>query len=148
MSAQHHNMRQDFVPQHNQSQFCYPKAERAEAEKVKDRLKNRGSRYPSKNRFQPPITDKATLGDRAAHNYDSDELCPKLLPVDRQEFRGCKSRDVDRRNKRWNKDIYLGSFLEASLYDGEYIQNPHQNAGACLSETACPVIFERRMVLQ
>lgn len=119
MSAKKHTMGQESRPQRDQSQFCHSKAERAEAKKAKARFENPGPVYPSKNRFDPPIADKATSGDRASHSFDSDELCPKILPIDRQEFRGCKSRDVDRRIERWNKEVYLGSFLEASAYDGE-----------------------------
>lgn len=112
-------MAQGSVPQHDQSQFCHPKADGAKAKKARARLENHGPVYPSKNRSQRLIADKATLGDKDAHNYDSDELCPKLLPPDRQESRGCKNRDMDKRTKRWNKEVYLGSFPEEGAYAGE-----------------------------
>lgn len=108
MSAQHHTPDQDSVPQHDQAQFYHTKAEHAEVKKAKYCLKNHGPAYPPKNRFQPPLADQANLGDKDAHRYDGDEFCPKLLPVDRQEFRGCKTRDVDRQAKAWNKQVYLG----------------------------------------
>lgn len=119
MSAKHHKMGQDLEPGHDQLQYWHPKTERAEAKKAKHRLKKREPIHPSKGAFQPPIACKATLRDKAAHIYDSVQLCPKLLPVDRQEFRGCKSRDMDRRIKRWNKEVYLDSFPEGGAGDGE-----------------------------
>ncbi|KAG8160114.1 hypothetical protein KVR01_009650 [Diaporthe batatas] len=115
-------MGQDFVSKNDQSLDCHPKVERAEAEKAKDRLKNREPIYPSKGVFQPPIAHKATLGDKAAHSHDSVQLCPKILPVDRQEFRGCKRREMDLPTKRWNKDVYLDSFPEGGACDVRNIQ--------------------------
>lgn len=47
-------------------------------------------------------------GDTEAHRYDDPELCRKILPRDRQESRGCKVRDMDKRNKHWNKKVYVG----------------------------------------
>ncbi|KAJ0125331.1 hypothetical protein J7T55_006677 [Diaporthe amygdali] len=110
MSAQHDIMEQNSIPQYERAHSEHPKSDRAEAKRsdIKASSKNRGPAYPPKNRFQPSVADKATLGDNAAHSYDDDKLCPKLLPVARQEFRGCKKRDLDRRAKAWNKKVYLG----------------------------------------
>lgn len=119
MSAHQHTIGQDSVPENDQSQFCHPKAERAKAKKARGRLENHGPVYPSKNQFQRLIADNATLGDKGAHTNDSYKLCPKLLPADRQESRGCKTRDMDKRTKRWNKEVYLGSFPEEGVYAGE-----------------------------
>lgn len=110
MSVPHLRVGQDFEPGDDQSQYRHPKTERAEAKRAKDRFKNREPIHPSKGVSQPLISHKATLGDKAAHSHDSVQLCPRLLPVDWQEFRGCKSRDVDRRTKCWNKEVYLDSF--------------------------------------
>lgn len=119
MSAHQHTMGQGSVPEHDQSQSCHPKAERAKAKKARGRSEDHGPVYPSKNRFQRLIADGATLGDKDAHTYDSDELCPKPLPADRQESRGCKNLDMDKRTKRWNKEVYLGLFPEEAVYAGE-----------------------------
>lgn len=113
MSAQNDAMGPESVPQHDYFLFCHPKAGRPEAKKPKDQLENHGPAYPPKDQSRPPPANKAHLGDKAAHSYDGDDLCPKLLPSDQQEFRGCKTRDMDRNTKCWNKQVYL------SLISGE-----------------------------
>lgn len=108
MSAQNHTAEDGSAPPDDPSQFCHPKANRSEAKRAKGRLEKHGPAYPSKNRHHAHVADKATSGDRVAHSFDSDKLCPKLLPVDRHESRGCKIRDMDRRTKAWNKQGVLG----------------------------------------
>lgn len=91
--------------------------------KAISRLKNHGPSYQLKNRFQP-LVDKANLGDKDGHSYDGDELCPKSLPVDRSELRGCKTRDMDRQAKAWNKQVFLGLIPgEENVDAGEWSQD-------------------------
>lgn len=55
-------------------------------------------------------------GDTEAHSFDGPELCRKILPRDLQEARGCKVRDMDKRNKCWNKKVYVGAFGGAESF--------------------------------
>lgn len=72
--------------------------------------------YAHKNRFQPRPAGRAAVGDTEAHGSDGADLCRKVLPRDCQEARGCKFRDMDRRNKYWNMRVYLGVFGAAEIF--------------------------------
>lgn len=91
----------------------HPKAERAQLKAEASESMAKRPVYPIGTRHQAQPTDRALPGDTEAHSYDDGELCRKLLPRGRQEHRGCKARDLDKRDKVWNKMVYVGIVEQA-----------------------------------
>ncbi|ROV89228.1 hypothetical protein VMCG_09909 [Cytospora schulzeri] len=102
-------MDDDRRSSYNHCQPGHPKADRIQAKKnnTSPSMAKRPA-YPLKNRYRSQPAGRATFKDTEAHSFDGPELCRKLLPRDCQEARGCKVRDLDKRNRCWNKKVYVG----------------------------------------
>lgn len=118
MSPQHNiAMDDDRRSNYNHCQPGHPKAERAQAKKKTSHPVAKRPVYPLKNRYPSQPAGRAMFGDTEAHSFSDLKLCRKLLPRDRQEARGCKVRDMDKRNRYWNKKVYVGAIWEAEGFD-------------------------------
>ncbi|KUI67700.1 hypothetical protein VM1G_03201 [Cytospora mali] len=112
-------MDDDHCSNYNTCQQGHPKAERAQAKKHASRSVAKRPVYPLKNRVRSNPAGRAMLGDTEAHSHDNPELCTKNLPRDSQEARGCKARDMGKRNLSWNKKVYLGVVGAAESFDSD-----------------------------
>ncbi|KUI57983.1 hypothetical protein VP1G_05320 [Cytospora mali] len=112
-------MDDDHCSNYNHCQPGHPKAERAQAKKHASWSVAKRPVYPLKDKYRSNPAGRAMLGDTEAHSYDTPGLCTKNLPRDSQEARGCKARDMDRRNLSWNKKVYLGVVGEAESFDSD-----------------------------
>ncbi|ROV95079.1 hypothetical protein VSDG_05817 [Cytospora chrysosperma] len=110
-------MDDDRRSNYNHYQPGHPKSERAQAKKKTSLSLAKRPVYTPKNRYRPQPAGRAMFGDTEAHSFSDPELCRKLLPRDRQEARGCKARDMDKRDRYWNKKVCVGAVWEAESFD-------------------------------